>query len=304
MIPSVPRATIVRAGLWTAGAAALALVVGSACGLAAASRAGAGERLERARDLTLARKPDAAMRELRRALAEFGEPDRSALRLRTLHRAAQVADFHMEPSRPTEAIGYYRRMAQDYPGTPEAFDAGARIAEILVRGGDAVHAEQQLAETAAAFPALAGAGRLLLRAARLATDARRWEDARAHARAVLERAGDGDEHPEALAILAGTYHLEGRHAEAARAYEQVAGRFPGTEGAARALFEAGNCLAEQGDFGHAMARYLESLPEHPDPLAVQRSLERVRRRFTALRATEPGSKALAFGAGPAVRAAE
>jgi tetratricopeptide (TPR) repeat protein len=181
--------------------------------------------------------------------------------------------------------------------TPEAFDAGARIADILQRQGDGLHAEQQLVETAAAFPGQAGGGRLLLRAARLALDGRRFEPAREHARGVLERYVDSDEAPEALALVADTYHLEGRHAEAARSYEDVANRWPATEAAARALFEAGNCLAEQGDYAHAMARYIESLPQHPDPLAVQHNLERVRKRFSAQRSVETGSKAIAFARG-------
>ena len=128
-------------------------------------------------------------------------------------------------------------------------------------------------------------------------DGQRYDNARADVELLLTQHPNSPLVGEARSLIGEVLHLQGRHEEAASAYEAAARTAPGTELAARALEEEGNCLAEVGDLSHAMGKYIEALPDHPSPLSVQRSLERVRRRFTALRAVEPGSKAYAFGNG-------
>lgn len=251
-------------------------------------------RLESARDLLVARKPDEAMKQLRRALAEV-EPDHP-LRLRILQRAAQVTDLHLGQHFDSEAMGYFRTIVSDYPTTPEAFDAGVRIAEILKQRHDATDlAEKQYLAVAAAHPNQSGVESLLLRAARLAMEQRRYVDARAHAGQLLARHPHSELAPEAQLLVGNTLQLEGKDLEAAEAYEAIAERWPRTVIASRALFEAGNCRNRLADYNQAIARYIEALPEHPEPMQIQRNLERVRRKLDDLRALPTGSREYAFG---------
>jgi TolA-binding protein len=253
-------------------------------------------RLERARDLAFDRKPEQALTQVRLALAELGPDGDKALRLQALTRAAQITDVQMGASHANEALAWYRQIVRDFPRTHDAYDAGVRIADILhLRLGDDVHAEQQLVSVVDAFPREPGVERLLLRAAHSAEDARRFANAETDATRLLKEYPASEKAPEAQSLLGEVLHMEGHHADAVQAYQTVVERWPRTEIAARALEEEGNCLAELGEFGKAMEKYIAALPDHPDPMSVQRSIERVRRHFAALHDVEAGSKAYAFG---------
>ena len=283
--------------------AVLAVVGGVAFGHAAGSPADPAARFDEARQLVFDRQPAKALNLLRRGLAELGHGDAGAadpeLARKMLVLAARTADFHLENG-VAEALELYRSLFHDFPGTPEAYDAGVRIGEILTqRLGDAVHAEAQYVATVDAFPHQQGAEALLVRAARLAIDGRRYVEARAYAERLARDFSDSERVMEALSLVGVSHHLEGDHAKATQAFEAAAARAPNTPEGARALADAGNCLAEQGDFGRAIARYIDALPDHPDPGAVQHELERVRRKFSATRNVELG-KAVAFSGRSAV----
>ncbi len=297
MIRAAAIAANKRVRRLVAGVALFAVMFGLGMGSLATGKPDPAGRLDRARDLAFARQPEAAMREVRRALAELGDDGDRDLRLRALARAAQITDAQLGESRANDALGYYRRIIAEYPKTPEAYDAGVRVSEILQRMGSDLHAEQQLVAVVNAFPKQAGVERLLLRACRMAQDNRRYEEANAYATRLLKEYGQSELAPEAQSAIGSALHLEGKHGDAIQAYQVVADRWPRTAEAARALLEEGNCLAETGDLSHAIARYIEALPDHPDPISVQRTLERVRRRFTAQRMLATGSKAVAFGRG-------
>jgi TolA-binding protein len=256
------------------------------------------EALARARDLMVEHRPEAALKETRRALALLGRDGDPDLHAKALARAAQIADLHMPDAHLPEAIGYYRELIRSHPESDAAFEAGLRLAELLrQRLHDDLHAEEQFVQVVDAFPHQAGVERLLLRAGRIALDNRRHPNARAYATRLLERYPESDHAPEAQALVGQAYRLEGLQKEAAQALLAVADRWPGTEASARALALAGDCLADQGDFGHAIARYIESLPRHPDPMQVQRSLDRARRHFSAQRNLEAGVRSFAFSGG-------
>lgn len=253
-------------------------------------------RLERARDLAFDRKPDPALTQVRLALAELGPDGDKGLRLQALTRAAQITDVLLGPSHANEALAWYRQIVHEFPRTSDAYDAGVRIADILhLRLQDDLHAEQQLVAVVDGFPRRPGVERLLLRAAHSAEEGRRFADAKTDASRLLQEYPASDKAAEAQSLLAEVLHMEGRHADAVQAYQTVVEKWPRTEIAARALEEEGNCLAELGDFSKAMEKYIAALPDHPDPMSVQRSIERVRRRFDALQLVEAGSKAYAFG---------
>lgn len=289
------RASLRLALKWTALAAVAVLVVSVAVSFAVSRPVDPQARLDRARDLIVARKSEEAMQQLRRALVEVerGHP----LRLRLLMRAAQVADLHLGSTFDSEALSYYRMVGEEFPRSPEAFDAGVRIAELLAQRHEAgTLAEKQYLNVAARFPQQSGVERLLMRAAQLALEQRRHADARAHAQLVLSRYPHSEQAPEALMLIGNAWLLEGNTLEAARSYELIAERWPKTVVAARALFEAGNCRSRLADYNLAMARYIEALPEHPEPMQIQRNIERVRLRLEELRLVPTGSIRYAFGA--------
>jgi tetratricopeptide (TPR) repeat protein len=292
----VPFAWSRRQLQWALALATGAIALGSACGWIAERGTSPSARLELARDLAFDRKPEEALKQVRHALATLGPAGDSRLRLQGLTRAAQITDAQLGPAHANEALAWYGQIVRDFPSTPEAYDAGVRISEILhTRFGDDLHSEQQLVAVVNAFPRQAGVERLLLHAARSAADGQRYEDAEADAKRLLKDYPTSELAPDAQLLLAEVLHLESRHPEAVAAYQVVADRWPRTAMAARALEGEGRCLAELGDLSRSMGKYIEALADHPDPMSVQRSLERVRRRFTALRAVEPGSKAYAFG---------
>ena len=276
-----------------------AVLLAAAAGVAIASVAGRttdpAERLAQARDLVFAGRPRAAMRQTLRALADLGDDGNLALREEALARAAQIADFHLSDAHIPEALGYYQKLVRLSPRSPAAFDAGQRIAEILhQRLHDNLHAEAQELAVVEGFPHQAGVERLLVKAARLALAGRRYEAARSDAGRLLSAYPTSPFAPDAQLVVGQAFQLEGRLHEATQAFDALSDRWPGTPIAARALYQAGNCLADEADYGHAIARYIEALPDHPDPTEVQESLDRARRHFTALSEMKPGSHAYAF----------
>ena len=98
-----------------------------------------------------------------------------------------------------------------------------------------------------ASPKKPGVEKLLVRAAHIALDNRRYDEATAYATRVLLEYPESDQGAEAQFLIGEALHFQGRCAEAAKAYDLVPARAPRTELAARALFEEGNCLAEDGD---------------------------------------------------------
>lgn len=275
-----------------------ASLVGIVFGTVTGRQGDPAEVLAHARDLVVEHRPEAALKETRRALALLGKDGDPELHAKALARAAQIADLHMPDAHLPEAIGYYRELIQSHPTSDAAFDAGLRLAELLrQRLHDDLHAEEQYVQVVDAFPHQSGVERLLLRAGRIALDNRRYLNARTYANRLLEQYPESDAAPEAQTLVGQAYRLEGLQKEAAQAFMAVADRWPETEAAARALALAGDCLSDQGDFGRAIGRYIESLPHHPDPMQVQRSLDRARRHFSAQRNLEPGVRSFAFHGG-------
>ncbi len=258
--------------------------------------------------LALEHKPEKALRELRRGLAMLPDDDRSEVRQRILMRAAQLTEMHLSDVHLPEALRYYRTVAEEYRGLPAAYEAGVRIAELLRnRLHDTVHAEEQFLAVAEAFRNQPGIELMLLKAGEAAVDGERLDAARRHAQGLLDGHPDSRLVPEALAMLADVNRRAGHLTEAVDQFLTLSQRLAGTPEGARALARAGDCLAEQGDFAHAIARYIESLPLHPDPMAVQRSLDRARKRFQLMRPSPAAVRAWAardVGAGESTPAAE
>ncbi len=276
-------------------AVGVAAALGVAIAWFAGRPVGPAKRLALARRLVLAGRPDAALAEARRALASLDDRGDPALRLKALAATAQIADFHLSRAYLPEALRYYQQIVRLGPGTAAAYHAGVRIAQILhERMHDDVHAEAQYLAVVDAFPHRPGIDRLVLQAAEIALDSRRTEAARADAARLVAQYPTSPRAPDAQIIVGQSFELEGRLQDATKAFSAVGERWPGTPAAARALYQKGTCLADQGDYGDAIASYIQALPTYPDPIVVQQSLARARRHFTAEIAIQPGSHAYAF----------
>jgi TolA-binding protein len=254
--------------------------------------------LESARTLLVQRKPDAALKEIRKALAGLGDDGDRKIRQKAMVLRAEIADHHLSDAHIPEAIAAYREVAEAFPDSEVAWSAGRRTADILrQRLRDNVHAEEQYRHVAVTFPDHGGVDELWMLAAQCAMDDRRFAAAREDAKRLVDDYPASDHAAEAQNLLARSFKLEGKLVEATAAFLAVADRWPGTEYGARALHEAGDCLTEQHDYVGAVGRYLAALANHPDPGLVQKSLERARRKLAEERPPVLGSKAYAFARG-------
>ncbi len=88
--------------------------------------------------------------------------------------------------------------------------------------------------------------------------------------------------------------MEGRRAEAIRAFQELIERFPESELQPHALFELGKLRAESGEPEKAIEVWVEALKRHPDPKVVQGSITLVRRRMVATTPAQIGERSNAF----------
>ena len=266
--------------------------------LGAVGCGGPSAQLDQARDLALSGHHRAALLEARGLLFSIGE-ERSekadAIRRDALKLAGDLCALHLDDARC--AAREYRELVKRYPTSPEAFEARARLGDLDLRIGDVAGAIEAFRDQVAAAPDREGADLAQLKITRTLVDQGKLEDARLAA-GELQSRWPTSTHAAAAALLgASTFHLEGRHAEAARAYAHVAGQFRDTPQGADALFEEGSCLAELGDDAHAVQVFTQALVRHEAPDVVQYAIERSQRRLDLGRTVEPGNAATAFDRG-------
>jgi TolA-binding protein len=277
--------------------AAAACLCTAACG-------GPAQQLEQARDLALSGHYRPALLEARAVLFSLGDdrgekPDfvrRGALKL-----AGDLCALHLDD--PRCAAREYRELVKRYPTAPEAFEARERLGDLDLRLGDIRGALEALRDQVATAPDRPGADLAQLKITRALVDLGTLNEARSAAAELQSRWPKSRYAASAALLSASTFHLEGRHAEAARAYARVAERFHGTTQGADALFEQGNCLAEMGDDAHAAQAFMAALPRHDAPDVVQFALERSRHRLDLARAVDPHNLSAVFdrGVAPASR---
>ena len=276
----------------------VACLVLAAC---AAACGGPGERLAQARDLALAGHHRAALLEARALL--FALPDTrdeatEAVRRGALKLSGDLCALHLDDARC--AASEYRQLLKRFPTAPEAFEARERLGDLFLRLSDVRGALGAWRDQVAAAPDRAGADQAQLKIARALIDQGQLDEARAAAAELVSRWPASRLAPSAALIAAGTFHLEGRHADAIAAYKKVAARWPRSAHEAEALFEQGNCLAEQGDDAHALQAFTSALVRHESPELVQFALERAQRRIDLQRPARPGNVREVFDHGVAV----
>ena len=237
-------------------------------------------RLQHARDLALGGHHKTALLEARAILLtlrdEQGEKVDSVRRgARKL--AGDLCAVYLDDARC--AAAEYRELVKRYPTASEAFEARERLGDLDMRIGDVKGAIEAWRDQVATAPGRKGADMAQLKIARALLDQGQFHDARTAASELQRRWPKSSLAAGAALLAASTYHLSGRHADAIAAYDAVERKFHGTQKAAEALFEKGNCMAEIGDDEGAVKAYTAALPRHDSPDAVQYALERAERRL-------------------------
>src|SRR5258708_34462812 len=252
-----------------------------ACGRPAA-------RLEQARDLAISGHYQTALIEARALLltlreARSGSADtvrRGALKL-----AGDLCALHLDD--PRCAAREYRELVKRCPTAHEAFEARERLGDLDMRIGDVRGALEAWRDQVATAPDRPGADVAQLKIARALLDRGEFHDARAAAAELQSRWPKSKLASAAALLSASSYHLSGRHEDAIAAYDKVERKYHGTQKAAEALFEKGNCLAERGDDEGAVKAFTAALVRHDSPEAVQFALERAERRLDRGPAVNP-----------------
>jgi tetratricopeptide (TPR) repeat protein len=252
-------------------------------------------RFDEAGDLRRAGKPRESLRAYQEVLAELGEgplsPDPSALRLKTLKSAADVA--YLELGDYMGAIAYYRRIISLSPGSEDAMAARAMIGDIYRdRFKDRVAAIAQYADVAASKSPQAPVYQL--KVAREYLELKNYVQARTEARILRDRWPQSDLAEEAQLITAQAWALEKREREAVGAFQALVESKPRPDVRARALEGQAHVYAQQGKLDRAIELYTQSLADHPNPAAIQMNLAAVRRRREASRTAKPGDRAEVF----------
>ncbi len=198
---------------------------------------------------------------------------------------------------PRCAAHEYRELVKRYPTAPEAFEARERLGDLDMRIGDVRGALEAWRDQVATAPDRPGADAAQLKIARALLDRGEFHDARAAAAELQSRWPKSKLGPAAALLSASSYHLSGRHQDAIAAYDKVERKYHGTQKAAEALFEKGNCLVELGDDEAAVKAYTAALVRHDSPEAVQFALARSERRLDRGRAVNPHNYAAVWDRG-------
>jgi len=259
---------------------------------------GPASRLEQARDLALSGHRQTALLEARAVLLTIGDERSERLdlvRRGALKLAGDLCAVYLDD--PRCAAHEYRELVKRYPTAPEAFEARERLGDLDMRIGDVRGALEAWRDQVATAPDRPGADAAQLKIARALLDRGEFHDARAAAAELQSRWPKSKLGPAAALLSASSYHLSGRHQDAIAAYDKVERKYHGTQKAAEALFEKGNCLVELGDDEAAVKAYTAALVRHDSPEAVQFALARAERRLDRGRAVNPHNYAAVWDRG-------
>jgi tetratricopeptide (TPR) repeat protein len=240
----------------------------------------AEEHLVLARDAVYVHRPQTALREYRLALDALekdNSPAGQALRATALRGAADT--YYLELRDVAKAVGVYRELLAQAPESPEALEAHLLLADILHHNyHDLRGAIAELTAAIARKPP--NAPDLAYEVCKLYFELGDYAQCTVESEKLVQAYPTSARVPDAL-FLAGQADAmqDGMRAQAERAFQSVAERFPSSELAPHALFELGKLRAEGGDAPGAINAWVAALPRHPDPKLVQAAIARTRERI-------------------------
>ena len=220
-------------------------------------------------------------RKLLRRLEDRGShlsEDEEADRLSVLDRLGKLNALYLHDY--DAAIRFYRQLVKYYPKTDQALAAMSTIADLQqYKLGNIPLAIDYYQEIVREFPDAPEAQHARLKIANAYFQLKNYDQARHEAEALIARAPSTPEAAQAQFEIANSLYLQQRYAEAVASYEHLLAAQPERELTALVLFELGNCFQETGELARALAYYYACLLDHPDPLLVQRKIQRVRKRI-------------------------
>lgn len=240
----------------------------------------AARHLERAKDFSFEKNPNRALQEYAAAnelLEREVSPEALVLRARALKGAADI--YYLDLRDIPRAIEVYRLLVQQCPEAPESLEARIILADVLRQHfRDLRGAINEL--TAALERNPPQSAELKYKVAKLYFELGDYRQAELEA---VELAGKYENSPyvDDAAFLEGQAisMMEGRPADAAKAFEDVVRRHGSSQLAPYALYELGKLEHESGQNAKAIELWVQALKAHPDPALVQSAIARARRHI-------------------------
>lgn len=262
------------------------------------------EHFQKAKDGIFEKDPQGALKHYRAALDILDKddsPEAGLMRARALRGAADV--YFLEVRDLRQAVAVYRELIQQCPESKEALEAHVILADILRNHfHDLRGAINELTAAIARNPPQSA--ELTYQVAKHYFELGDYQQCALEAQQVFARYETSAFVDDAMFLRAQALSmLEERKADAARAFEDLARNMPDSELAPHALDELAKLKADTGDDVEAIALWVEALKRHPDPTAVQASINRVRQRISRTTPTHIGDIGEAFDHMPGRRAA-
>jgi tetratricopeptide (TPR) repeat protein len=253
--------------------------------VAGCKRNDAPTHIEAARTALFERKPEIALSEYKLALDALERhtgPEVTLYRARALRGAADIYAFELHD--PKRAVDVYRELIKTCPEAPETMEGRLHLAGLFRHEfRDIRSAIAELTAALARNPPQSA--ELAYEVATLYFELRDYQQVTIEAENVVRRYEASAWVDDALYLKGQALSMmEGRRAEAQRAYLDLVERFPDSSLKAHALVELGRLKVDQGEGEKAIEYWVEALPTHPDPKVVQEAIARVRAH---LRATTP-----------------
>lgn len=267
----------------------------AALALCAGCRPTTHDHLQAARTALFERQPEEALVHYRRALEALRRDETPAapvLKARALKGAADT--YYLHQRKIAEAVSVYRQLIEECPESPEALLARVTLAAILeshyrdLRGAIAA-----LTEAIARNPP--ESAELNYKVARLYFELQDYPQAEVEGLKLSQRYETSAFVDDALYLRAQAIAMiEGRKADAARAFQDFTERLSDSELAPHALFELGKVRVDLGEDERAIEAWVEALPRHPQPAVIQDAIARTRRRLANTRPSRVGDRVAAF----------
>jgi len=244
-------------------------------------RDSAADLMRKARMSVYEKNPQEALRYYRSALDRIERdesPEAPVLKARALRGAADV--YRLELGDVKEAIAVYRELIAQCPEAPESLEARVILSELLeIHYRDLRGAITELTAALARNPP--ESAELHYRVAKLYLELQDYRQADLEAQLVATRYEASAYADDGMLLRAQALAMMERRADAMKAYEELAQKFPDSELAPHALFELGKLKAEAGDNEKAIEIWVAALAEHPQPQIVQEAIARLRQRIAS-----------------------
>ena len=255
----------------------------------------AADHFQKARDAIYEKDPQGALKHYRAALdllERDDSPEAVLMRARALRGAADA--YFLELGDVRQAAAVYRELIQQCPEAKETLEAHVILAEILrVHFRDLRGAINELSAAIALNPPQSA--ELTYQVAKLYFELGDYKQCALEARKVFARYETSAFADDAMFLRAQALSmLEDRKADAAKAFEELTKSRPDSELVPHALDEMAKMKAEAGEDEKAIEIWVAALGRHPDPAAVQASIQRARRRLANTTPVKIGDVAEAF----------